>query len=254
MATQNKVRYEEMLPHEIVAARREFPVAYLPLGGVEWHGEHLAVGNDTLKAHALCEIAAQKGGGLAMPALYWGEPRDGEILESSHDPDGRVAAAMGLDKSNFAPGYMGTSLEEQQEQYVKLLIHIFREIESLGFKAVLCITGHYPLIRHAREACSRYEKTGKMKAFAAIGYDLAEDLGYRGDHAAKWETSLLMALRPELVDMSRLSRCPKEPPLGVIGEDPRTGASEEFGKKAVDAVTDRMVEKARELLGLKPTD
>ena len=37
-----KVRYEEMLPHEIVARRRRFPAAYIGLGGLEWHGEHLA--------------------------------------------------------------------------------------------------------------------------------------------------------------------------------------------------------------------
>ena len=41
-----KVRYEEMLPHEIVARRRRFPVAFIGLGGLEWHGEHMAVGND----------------------------------------------------------------------------------------------------------------------------------------------------------------------------------------------------------------
>ena len=56
-----KVQYETMLPHEIVAARNEFPVAYLPVGGVEWHGRHLAVGNDTIKAHALCVRAAKQG-------------------------------------------------------------------------------------------------------------------------------------------------------------------------------------------------
>ncbi|MHC4592561.1 MAG: hypothetical protein ACYS8L_07705 [Planctomycetota bacterium] len=36
-----KVRYEEMLPHEIVARRRKFPAAFIGLGGLEWHGEHL---------------------------------------------------------------------------------------------------------------------------------------------------------------------------------------------------------------------
>jgi len=58
------VRYEELLPHEIVAARRRCAVAYLPIGGIEWHGKHLAVGNDTLKAHALCVRIAENHGGL----------------------------------------------------------------------------------------------------------------------------------------------------------------------------------------------
>lgn len=65
-----KVRYEEMLPHEIVEARTRVPIAYLSIGGLEWHGEHLAVGNDTLKAHALAVRAAEQGGGLAFPPFY----------------------------------------------------------------------------------------------------------------------------------------------------------------------------------------
>ena len=55
-----KVRYEEMLPHEIVARRERFPAAFIGLGGLEWHGEHLGVGNDALKAEKLCELAAVK--------------------------------------------------------------------------------------------------------------------------------------------------------------------------------------------------
>ena len=45
-----KVRYEEMLPSEIVAARTACPIVYVPLGTLEWHGEHDAVGLDALKA------------------------------------------------------------------------------------------------------------------------------------------------------------------------------------------------------------
>ncbi len=54
-----KVRYEEMLPHEIVERRRKFPAAFIGLGGLEWHSKHLAVGNDALKAEKLCELAAR---------------------------------------------------------------------------------------------------------------------------------------------------------------------------------------------------
>ena len=43
-----KVRYEEMLPHEAVEARTKCPVAYLPVGGIEWHGEHNCLGLDTV--------------------------------------------------------------------------------------------------------------------------------------------------------------------------------------------------------------
>jgi creatinine amidohydrolase len=53
-----KVRFEEMFPWEISAAMAEAPLCYLPLGTLEWHGEHAAVGLDALKAHAVCVSAA----------------------------------------------------------------------------------------------------------------------------------------------------------------------------------------------------
>ena len=33
-----KVLYEELLPEECVQRIKEMPVAYLPLGTLEWHG------------------------------------------------------------------------------------------------------------------------------------------------------------------------------------------------------------------------
>ena len=42
------MRYEMMLPHQIrMAIAENWPVV-LPLGVLEYHGEHLAVGMDTL--------------------------------------------------------------------------------------------------------------------------------------------------------------------------------------------------------------
>jgi creatinine amidohydrolase len=50
---RREVRFEEMFPWEIAAAMAEAPLCYLPLGTLEWHGEHAAVGLDALKAHAV---------------------------------------------------------------------------------------------------------------------------------------------------------------------------------------------------------
>jgi creatinine amidohydrolase/Fe(II)-dependent formamide hydrolase-like protein len=68
---ERKVRFEEMFPWEISAAMAEAPLCYLPLGTLEWHGEHAAVGLDALKAHAICVRAAERSGGLVVPPIYW---------------------------------------------------------------------------------------------------------------------------------------------------------------------------------------
>ena len=103
----NKVRYEEMLPHEVVAARNANPIAYLPIGTVEWHGLQNALGLDTLKARSLCERAAAQGGGLVMPPLWWGEHREIQLLEANPTSRPKVAEIMEWPTENFTFGYMG---------------------------------------------------------------------------------------------------------------------------------------------------
>lgn len=45
---------KEMGPEEFDAARRRLPVAFVPLGTLEFHGYHLPAGFDAIKAWTLC--------------------------------------------------------------------------------------------------------------------------------------------------------------------------------------------------------
>jgi creatinine amidohydrolase len=245
-----KLRYEEMLPHEIVEARTKCPIAYVAIGGVEWHGQHLCVGNDTVKANALALKCADKGGGLVFPPLFWGENRESHLMEANHNREGKISELMGLPSSAFAPGYMQRSIYHQDRAYIELLVHILRQIESLGFKVIVILAGHYPLLKHARAAVEWYSLDGKAKAWACTGYELVRDeIPEAGDHAAAWETSLLMALRPDCVDMSQLPDEPEVKLVGVGGRDPREHASLEFGQRGVELIVERITARARELLG-----
>ena len=42
------------------------------------------------------------------------------------------------------------SVAEQNANYHSLLLHIYHEIKSLGFKVLVVGAGHYPLLDHAR--------------------------------------------------------------------------------------------------------
>ncbi len=249
-----KVRYEDMLPYEIVPARRAKPVAYLPLGGLEWHGEHMAVGNDALKAQRLCELAAQRGGGLAMPVLWYGEPRILHLMETGAEDKDRIVQAMKLKQSHFTRNPFGTPPDEQVELYQKIIRHTLIQIYTLGFKAIVILTGHYPLYDWVHTVVQAFNKDHKdCKAFVGIEfhYDIAamgkDKVG--GDHAAKWETSYLMALRPECVDMGVYQDRPADEALiGVGGEDPRTTASKQLGMAACDLIVRGMIKKGEQLL------
>jgi len=243
-----KVRYEEMLPHEIRAAREANPLAYLPLGTLEWHGHHNAVGLDGLKAHALCCRFAEALGGLVMPTIFWGDHR-ADILEMVYHPgrfahltfDHRpqVAEAYGIPHERFAKNAERANATGGWDFFVELVRRAYHEIESLGFETIVCITGHYPQNGPAKRARDAYlADGGTCSVHVHFGYDLIADEGYRGDHAGRWETSLLWALRPDCVDASRIERDVEEP-LGVAGPHPRD-ASPSFGEEAIARMTARL--------------
>ena len=278
-----KINYAHMLPHEIVARRRQFPAAFVPLGVLEWHGEHQAVGLDVLKADKLCQLAAARSGGFTFPPLAYGEPRVHRLMDFSFDADGGIKAKMGFDPQKFTDNYYGKTGGEQVEFYQALLYHMLIQMNTLEMKAVCLFCGHGPLVDFARPVVDRFNAAfGDTRAFAgsesvyapqqagdrpqadatAKYYPAptkaaggAEDsdtreVWYRKDvgedHAGKWETSYLMHLRPDCVDMSV---CPEGEPLtGIMGIDPVTQASAEIGRKGCDLIVQGMVRKAKQLI------
>ena len=245
-----KVRYEEMLPHEIVARRKRFPAAFMALGGLEWHSEHLAVGNDALKAEKLCELAAGRSGGFAFPTLWYGEPRVEGLMEVNHDEDGRIKGKMEFKPEKFTRDYFGTSGQQQIAFYQQLLHHVLVQLNTLEMRAVCLVCGHYPIAGWAAPAVEKFNASfADTQAFAATegGYGPASpEVGV--DHAAKWETSHLWYLRPDCVDMSVYRGRERQPLIGIMGEDPRTEASIEIGRRSCELIVGAVIEKARTLV------
>ena len=246
-----KVRYEEMLPHEIVARRKKFPAAFIGLGGLEWHGEHLGVGNDALKAAKLCELAAAEAGGFAMPTVWFGEPRTTRLMEANHNDDGVITDKMALPRRNFTARHFGVSEADQVAFYQQLIYHVLVQMNTLGMKAVCLLSGHYPLKMWVDKAIARFHRVGRFRgtrAYCGIEFHYANSPKVGGDHAAHWETSYLWYLRPDCVDMSVYLGREKEPLVGVGGQDPRKHASIELGRRGCQLIVRGMVAKARQLL------
>src|SRR3954464_6366895 len=67
------MRYELMLPHQIRTAIAENWPVVLPLGVLEYHGEHMAVGMDTLAVTRTIELLEQEMRQLViLPAFHYG--------------------------------------------------------------------------------------------------------------------------------------------------------------------------------------
>jgi creatinine amidohydrolase len=232
-----EVRWEYLLPQEFEQAVAERPVCYMPLGTLERHGSHLPFGLDAMKAHGCCLAAAQKYGGIVLPPLHWGT--HGAYAEELRRQRNGPPQTQGQ-----APGtvYIPEGL------LINLLLSMFREIEFSGFEVVVAHTGHYPheQIHAVRNAAAQYMVGSRMKIWPLFEPELSGNVEVGADHAGKWETSLLWALHPELVQMER---CP----------DPETGAylwcsatahdaSRELGEKTVAFIADRLGQRALKLL------
>jgi len=223
-------------PAEIKAAKERMPVAYIGIGILEWHGLHNPAGLDGVKADGVAAFLADRFGGVVMPHLFWGDNR-AEIAEMvfkpgineyvTYDHTAVMCDLIGYDKAAIAENAKRNGSWRLWEE---LFVHILFELESFGYQCVVPIPGHYPLFHPLNRAIAAYkEQGGKCDVYTLKDTMYADD-GNSGDHAASFETSIMLALRPELVDMSRLSTDMSEPNVGVLGGDPRTEASLEYGQ------------------------
>lgn len=218
MSKTIKVKYEEMFPEEFKLAIENNPTAYLPIGSLEWHGYHNVLGLDSLKAWKLLEIVAQKIGGIVFPPLYLGLDGfpDLDIVKYPHK------------------AYDCYHLEEELLKkvifsYIKRMIHI-------GFKTIYILAGHYPNSDISKSIVSNME-TKDVRIIVRKEPDLIPQ--EKGDHAGKWETSLMLELAPNLVDLSRMDN--KSNPLsGVYGIDPKE-SSKEYGHEMVIKIVDGII-------------
>jgi len=219
----SSVQMQFMRPSQLEAAGRKFPVVYVPFGVIEWHGVHLPLGTDAIKAHGILVKCAEKFGGVVYPPVY------------------------------FHNGF-------RQEHLVPVLTDLFNRLKRTGYRVIIGVSGHN--VRGQIDKINKGLEPVTADGTAA-GIGLWEITLSRGpesasDHAAKWETSNMMFFYPDLVDMSELGDGPinldMKPPSGIGGLDPREHASTEVGRRNVELAAEAIGRKARELLASLPED
>lgn len=220
---ENEVRLEWMRPRQIDAAMEKCPTLYQPLGTIEWHGLHNVTGLDAVKAHMLCIRAAQRGGGLVAPPLFGG--------------------MGGLDQ----PHTFVIESEEWFESYIvrSWFERICCEAVRQGYRTIIFLTGHYGAAQQIilREVAVRMTRMLGVPILGNPEYFLALDVGYIGDHAGFGETSLMLYMAPESVDVSELG----EPPFqGVGGGDPRDSTKED-GERMAERIIENLTDLAQQM-------
>ncbi len=265
-----KVRFEEMFPWEIAAAMAAAPICYLPLGVLEWHGEHNAVGLDGIKAHAVCEAAARQSGGIVVPPLWWGSDEREDLPDGSY-----LTGGIESGERYHVPGSM---FWLRPETFYNLLLDIFEAMRRRGFRVIVVVAGHWSprvYLPTARAAGAAFLAAHpELKWLLVTDQELVPDLHYPYEHAAGGETSLLLAIRPDLVALDQtletdntlapayaaepehLARR-RDTPHKYIGlftgaddgtNDPESTASAARGEALLTTIAARIAERARALL------
>ncbi|MCL5019214.1 MAG: creatininase family protein [Patescibacteria group bacterium] len=233
-----KVRYAELRPHEFRKRLVERPVAYLPLGTLEWHGEHLPLGSDAVQSEGLMVECARQFGGIVMPPIHLGPDR-AKLMDN-----GNMLVGMDYADTTTPPRQLdGSCYWVPMGLHLQIVDTILAQLKRAGFKAVFG-DGHGPSRWSWVENLKERETRFGLKLFGVTD-DIKKLWKSQIDHAAKNETSIMIYLRPELVDLSQLPESRTIWPQGVGGEDPRD-ATAEYGKeclmKSVELVRQKFME------------
>jgi creatinine amidohydrolase len=217
-------RFERLRPAQIWRSLNDFPCVFAPSGPLEWHGLQNPVGLDAVKARELCLQAADISGGLVFPATF------------AH--------------AHTVPWPLGMPTEPDLVEAQTLTV--LRYLAGNGVRAIIWLSGHggtedYLAIRKA--AVTAMEGSDCV-IWAGVDAHLITDLEKPMDHAAAIETSLLLHLASDTVDLDALDPDPAVAPQGVGGDDPRTHATAAFGKERAQLLIERLANLATRLVGL----
>ncbi|BFI96938.1 MAG: hypothetical protein RSP_24480 [Rhodanobacter sp.] len=214
----------------------------IPIGGTEQSGPYIAVGKHNRRATVLAERIAQKlGNALVAPTVDY-VPEGGYAPPTSHM---RFPGTITIPDATFEQ-----LLESAANSFA---VHGFRNVVFLG--------DHGGYQKDLRQVVARLNKQWAgtaAHAFAPPEYYAASSTGFAqilrrhgirddeiGTHAGLADTSLQLAVAPQMVRQDRLRDAPPPSPAqGIYGGDPRR-SSAALGQLGVDAIVAQTVEAIR---------
>lgn len=176
---------------EVAALDKTDGVVILPIGAVEQHGHHLPLLTDTLIANRMLDAALKL---LPDEVIAWTLP------------------PLPYSKSNEHTGFPGTvSLSAQT--LMAVLLDIARSVADAGFRRLAFVNGHGGNVallemtaRDIRAATGLLCFCLQPALFVDPPFPISDAERRLGFHGGELETSLLLAIAPELVDMEKAVR------------------------------------------------
>lgn len=182
------MKFHEMTARQIAAVDRENALVVVPIAAVEQHGPHMPTGTDTILCTAVAQAleARLPDRVLVTPTVWLG------------------ASAHHL--------RLGATIDSALDHYIATLVDIGRSLLGDGFLRVWFLNGHGGNIDPMKVAARTLQPLNNRALIAAASYwAVADDLlraTLEGPHrfvghACEFETSMMLHLRPDLVQTSR---------------------------------------------------
>ena len=163
------------------------PVALWPVGAVEPHGPHAPLGTDTLISVGMCERAAARlENAVVLPPLPFGVTRYGAAF----------AGAIGISEQTLRA----------------VVLDVAKAVAENGFRRLVIVNNHFEpeqvatLRAAAEEADALYLDLVRRRNAER----LTDEFRRGSCHAGRYETSLVLADAPELVDPMAAELPPNE--------------------------------------------
>jgi len=241
------MRYELMRPHQIRDAIAANTPVVLPIGVLEYHGEHLPLGMDTLAVSRILDRLETERDLVILPPFPYGAASRA------------VAGPAGTGNLHVDAGKIAPFAEEMFHELLRIgfrnihgLIHHQTEGYAQGMPTDLAfrLAGRHAVFRYleaergegwwgdaAMQDYYTRQETGDdpfnwIRIHPLMTPEIIAD--YPFDHAGIGETSLMLALAPETVEMDRLQG---DRPWYV---ETATQASAELGESGVARILDRL--------------
>jgi creatinine amidohydrolase len=252
----------EMTVKEVREGLREMKTVVVPVGEDEQHGYHLPLSVDIHNGVEIALRASQRSGCFVAPCVHY----------------------------SFSGGTLPGTINIAPQTFSLVLMDIFRSLLVQGFQNIVVLLGHGGTenTRAAKDAALDFQRLNPTFRDIAICvvpmWEISPTIIKSFDdgdyHAARFETSMMMYWKPELVKMDQVeldapdfvARMHKDPDayltkqvaiesdyvmprfaqspemeVGVMG-DP-TGSSAEMGKQIADECADALAELVVKLEG-----
>lgn len=174
----------------------------LPTAAIEQHGPHLAIVTDTLACSTICQRAAERATAQGTPTT--------------------VAPTLQFGASHHHRPYPGV-LSLSLATFIQVVKELCESLVLSGFKRIVIVNGHGGNDAAVRVAATDVALAHTVTIAAASYWTIAgpalvadgrvREIGQLPGHAGAFETSLVMALREELVDKAAYPPARAQPPF-----------------------------------------